>query len=141
MSKSRLQNDAGIIRNFYLKKPFPKGNVSVIEVHLNHGVSFSVGATSRAKSPVAIPKSKSQGGQFKPIVDSFSGRIMDTDAEYKALSAIADTLDGFDVSLREGKLYLYTERKPCESCKGIIQQFKAKYPKISIKIYWDYPYP
>ncbi len=66
---------------------------------------------------------------------------MDTDAEYKALSAIADTLDSFDVSFREGKLYLYTERKPCESCQEIIQQFKAKYPKISIEIYWDYPYP
>lgn len=135
MSKIRLQNDAQIIRNLYLKKPFPKGNVSVIEVHLNHGVSFGIGPTSRAKSPVSIPKSKSQGGQFEPIVDSFSGRIMDTDAEYKALSAIADTLDGFDVIFREGRLYLYTERKPCESCQGIIQQFEAKYPKISIEIF------
>ncbi|MDJ0731075.1 MAG: deaminase domain-containing protein [Crocosphaera sp.] len=54
---------------------------------------------------------------------------------------MADSLDSFDASLREGRLYLYTERKPCESCQGIIQQFEVKYPKISIEIFWDYPYP
>ncbi|MGB5771363.1 MAG: deaminase domain-containing protein [Crocosphaera sp.] len=139
--KESLGNDVVLLRDIYLKKPFPKGNVSVIEVYLKNGVSFCIGATSRAKSPVSIPKPKSQGGQFEPIIDSFSQRIMDTDAEYKALSAIADTLDSFDTFLREGVLYLYTERKPCESCQEIIQQFQAKYPKISIEVFWDYPYP
>lgn len=131
-----------MIREIYLKKRFPKGNVAVIEVHLANNISFGTGATSRAKSPTPKPKSKSEGGQFEPIIDSYSNRVMDTDAEYKALSMIADTLDLFDESELRGKLYLYTERKPCESCTYILQQFKHKYPNIEIAtVLWDYPYP
>ncbi|GBF79059.1 hypothetical protein [Aphanothece sacrum] len=76
--KTRLRHNAQIIRNLYLKKPFPKANVSIIEVYLENGISFAIGATSRVKSPVSIPQPKSQGGQFEPIIDSFSQRIMDT---------------------------------------------------------------
>lgn len=113
----------------------------MIALHLTTGVILGIGATSRAKSPVSIPKAKSQGGQCEPIIDSYSNRLMDTDAEYKALSAIADTLDMSSDSLVEVVLYLYTERKPCESCQGVVKQFKEKYPNIKIKIFWDYPYP
>jgi hypothetical protein len=137
-----LRQDARIIREKYLKKPIPKGNVAIVELYLDHGVIFGIGATSRAKSPIAIlPLPKSKGGQFEPSIDSYSQRIMDTDAEYKALSAIAETLEYFNNSLRQGKLYLYTERKPCESCQNIVEQFKAKFPQIHITIFWDYPYP
>jgi filamentous hemagglutinin len=38
-------------------------------------------------------------------------------------------------------LYLYTERKPCESCQGVINQFREKFPEIKITISWTYPYP
>lgn len=137
-----LSSDANLIRETYLKKPFPKGNVAVIEIHLANGRAFGAGATSRAKSPSFKPKLKSEGGQFEPIIDSYSNRLMDTDAEYKALSAIADTLDFFEGYEQQGKLYLYTEREPCESCSVVLQQFKHKYPLIEIaEIVWDYPYP
>ncbi len=139
---ARLRSDANLIREQYLNKPFPKGNVAVIEVYLSDGSSFGIGATSRAKSPVAKPKPRSEGGQFNAIVDPYSGHLMDTDAEYKALSAVADTLEmSYDREV-EGKLYLYTERKPCESCNGVIEQFKEKFPNIEISgVFWDYPYP
>jgi hypothetical protein len=137
-----LRDNANLIRKIYLKKPFPKGNVTVIEIHLANGRAFSTGATSRAKSPTSKPKLKSEGGQFEPIRDSYSKRLMDTDAEYKALSAIANTLDLFERYQQKGKLYLYTEREPCESCNYVLQQFKNKYPLIEIaEIWWDYPYP
>ncbi|MEL4897972.1 deaminase domain-containing protein [Crocosphaera sp. Alani8] len=139
--KENLEKDAKLLRDIYLKKPFPKGNISIIELHLKTGIIFGIGATSRVKSPVSIPKAKSQGGQFEAIIDSYSNRLMDTDAEYKGLSAIADTIDMSYDSLVEGVLYLYTERKPCESCQGIIKQFQEKYPNINIETFWDYPYP
>lgn len=139
---AELRSDAQLIRQKYLNKPVPKGNVAVIEVHLANGTSFGTGATSRLKSPVPKPKSKSMGGQFEPIIDSHSGRTMDTDAEYKALSAIANTLEIFYDREVEGYLYLYTERQPCESCNGVIEQFQAKFPNIKISgVFWDYPYP
>jgi hypothetical protein len=138
----RLRSDASLIREQYINKPFPRGNVAVIEVHLSDGTSFGIGATSRAKSPAAKPKARSEGGQLYPIVDPYSGRLMDTDAEYKALAAIADTLEiSYDPDV-EGKLYLYTERHPCESCNGVIEQFKGKFPNIEISaVFWDHPYP
>ena len=137
-----LRSAAKLIRQQYLKRPFPKGNVAVIEVHLSGGISFGIAGTSRAKSPATQPKVRSEGGQFEPIVDPYSGRVMDTDAEYKVLSAIADAIEiSYDPEV-EGKLYLYTERKPCESCNHVLEQFKEKFPNIEIsEVFWDYPYP
>ncbi len=61
---------------------------------------------------------------------------------YKVLSAIADTLEMFYNREVAGQLYLYTERKPCESCNGVIAQFKDKFPNIEISgVFWDHPYP
>ncbi|ACK72419.1 hypothetical protein PCC7424_4045 [Gloeothece citriformis PCC 7424] len=143
--KESLSADAALLRTIYLKKPFPSKNVAVVELHLKNGRVFGIGATSgpKKKNPLGIdiPKPKSQGGQFEPIVDSHSGYLMNTDSEYKALCAIADTLDMFYDSSVEGKLYLYTERRPCESCQEIVKQFKEKFSNIDVEVFWDYPYP
>lgn len=146
--KQHLREEAILLREEYLKLPVgknnvpPKANVAVIELYLKDKDDvIEVGATSRAKSPSPIPLAKSRGGQFEPIVDSYSGRLMDTDAEYKALSAIADTLENYYNCSVEGTLCLYTERQPCESCLGIIKQFKEKFYNIEIEVFWDYPYP
>jgi len=139
--EKRLRSNAQLIREQYLNKPFPKNNVAIIEVHLADQIFLSVGATSKAKSPVPKPKPKSAGGQFEPIVDSHSGYLMAADAEYKALSALAETLEMFDNPQIKGKLYLYSERNPCESCQGVITQFKQKFPNLEITLFWDYPYP
>ncbi|SKB13895.1 conserved hypothetical protein [Planktothrix sp. PCC 11201] len=66
---------------------------------------------------------------------------MDTDAEYKALSALAETLEMFDNPQIEGKLYLYSERKPCEICQEVIRQFTQRFPNLEITLFWDHPYP
>ncbi|WP_040957419.1 deaminase domain-containing protein [Planktothrix agardhii] len=133
--EERLRSDAELIREQYLQKKARKGNVAVIEVHLINGISFGVGATSRTKSPIPKPTSKSEGGQFDPII--YEGYLRDHDAEYKALSAVADTLEMFDNDQVEGKLYLYTERIPCRSCWGVIDQFKEKFPQIEIETFFN----
>ncbi|WP_414530002.1 deaminase domain-containing protein [Nodularia chucula] len=141
--KARLSASAATIRAAYLKKPIGKSNVTVAEIHIQGDVAFSVGATSRGgnKSPIPQPKPKSEGGQFEPTVDSRTHRLMDTDAEYKVLSTIADQLEIlYDLQV-EGNLYLYTELQPCESCENIIKQFQMKFPNIKIEVFWDYPYP
>jgi hypothetical protein len=117
--------------------------VAVAEVHLQFNVAFCVGGTSRGgkKSPIPQPKPKSEGGQFEPTIDSYSKRPMDTDAEYKVLSFIADTLEVFYDREVEGTLYLYTELQPCESCHNILRQFQKKFTLIKLKVFWDYPYP
>lgn len=133
-----------MIRSQYLGKPVGKSNVAIAEVYLSGNVVFCAGATSKGgkKSPIpSIPKPKSEGGQFEPARDSHTQRLMDTDAEYKVLSEIADKLEMiYDVQV-EGNLYLYTEFQPCESCNSVLRQFQQKFPNITIEIFWDYPYP
>ncbi|WP_445305788.1 deaminase domain-containing protein [Microcoleus sp. T3_D1] len=144
MRKEDLKADAVLIRQQYLKKPVGKGNVALAELQVKGGVAFCAAATSRggSKSPIReIPKPKSAGGQFEPAIDSRTQRMMDTDAEYKVLSQIADTLEMFYDLEVEGQLYLYTEFQPCESCNSILRQFKEKFPHIKIEVFWDYPYP
>jgi filamentous hemagglutinin len=47
MEEPNLISDAANIRDIYLNKPFPKGNIAIIEVRLEDGKAFGMGATSR----------------------------------------------------------------------------------------------
>jgi len=141
-----LKASAALIRERYLGKPIGSSNVAIAELYLTGNIAFCAGATSRGgrKSPIPkIPTPKSAGGQFEPSIDSRTrpNGLMDTDAEYKVLSEIADTLEMFYALRAEGKLYLYTEFQPCESCSSVLRQFKEKFPHIKIEVFWDYPYP
>jgi len=142
-----LQASAALIRDRYLRRTIdptkPIGNVAIAELYLTGNIAFCVGATSKGpgKSPIPqIPIPKSAGGQFEPATDSRTQRLMDTDAEYKVLSEIADTLEMFYDLQVEGRLYLYTELQPCESCNSVLRQFEEKFPHIKIQVFWDYPY-
>jgi hypothetical protein len=109
-------------------------------------LSFFAGATSRGKGKSPIPDKpmpRSEGGQFEPLVDSYTGRLMDTDAEYKVLSAIADNLDRLDEDPAKinGNLNLYSELQPCQSCESVVEQFKEKFPQIDVEIYYDLTFP
>ncbi|QUS61718.1 hypothetical protein IQE94_06530 [Synechocystis sp. PCC 7339] len=141
MTQQDIAEDAALIRRIYLDRDFPAGNVAVAELYFPDGRCFGMGATSRAMSPAPKPIPRSQGGIFEPSMDSHSDRIMDTDAEYKVLSAIADVLETHYNQDIQGKLYLYTERQSCESCQQVLQQFNQKFPNIEVEIEWSYPYP
>ncbi|MEB3228390.1 MAG: deaminase domain-containing protein [Synechocystis sp.] len=141
MVQDDLKEDAALVRHIYLHRAFPRGNVAVAELHFADGRCFGMGATSRAKSPAPKPLPRSQGGIFEPSLDFYSERIMDTDAEYKLLSAIAEVLETDSNHGAEGMLYLYTERKPCKSCEQVLQQFSQKFPNIEVRLEWSYPYP
>lgn len=144
MIKEDLRSRAAYIREVYLKKPIGKSNVAIADIYLSDGLAFCAGATARGKgkSPIAQPPlPKSEGGQFEPSIDSRTGRSMNTDAEYKVLSVIAETIEmAYDREV-EGSLYLYSELQPCESCNDVLRQFSEKFPNISTEIFWDHPYP
>ncbi|MBD2385344.1 deaminase domain-containing protein [Cylindrospermum sp. FACHB-282] len=146
--KERLRESAAQIRENILNKPIRlkpflqvKSNVAVAEVHIQGNVVFRREAISNNKSPIPIPTPKSQGGQFEPGIDFYSQRLMNTDAEYKVLSTIADALEmNYDLQV-EGYLYLYTELYPCESCQDVFRQFEEKFPNMKVQVFWCYPYP
>jgi len=51
---------------------------------------------------------RSQGGQSEPTIDPYSNRVMDTDAEYEVLSAIAEVIETHYNQNIAGQLFLYT---------------------------------
>jgi hypothetical protein len=66
---------------------------------------------------------------------------MDTDAEYKLYSWMADRIERAGNNQR-GKLYLYTELAQCESCLGLQAQFEAKFGRrVKVVVLHGYPYP
>ncbi|MCR6978220.1 hypothetical protein NS839_29070, partial [Pseudomonas aeruginosa] len=54
------------------------------------------------------------------------------DTEYKILDNIADQL-GSNTSAR-GAVNILTEKAACASCLNVAEQFKAKYPNITVNI-------
>ena len=54
------------------------------------------------------------------------------DTEYKILDNIADQL-GNNTSAR-GTVNILTEKAACASCLNVAEQFKAKYPNITVNI-------
>lgn len=138
----RLRAKAGDVRMAYIAKPVGKGNVAALEyVSLVQQEPIPVEATSRAKSPSPLPRPRSRGGYFEPATDPSTNRPMDTDAEYKALSALALQLDAAAMWQKMGVVYLFTERQPCASCASVIAQFEERFPLVSIVVEFDHPFP
>lgn len=58
--------------------------------------------------------------------------LRDEDTEFKIISAIDKELENkIETS---GKIILYTDLLPCDSCDFVIKKFLEKYPNISIEI-------
>jgi RHS repeat-associated protein len=56
----------------------------------------------------------------------------DFDTEVKILEEVAKDLP----KDARGTINLYTERKPCPSCKGVIEQFQQRFPNINLNVTW-----
>jgi hypothetical protein len=74
-----------------------------------------------------------------PNPDGSSGNDRQSDTEYKILEQIASRYWSDDPTQRvlvSGDVYLFTERMPCRSCEGVIEQFKEAFPNIRIHVEW-----
>ena len=140
-SFAHLRPKAGEVRAKSIGKEVGKGNVAVLEYcSLDCQMPISVEATSRGKSPAPKPQPRSQGGYFEPSIDPSTNRLMDTDAEYKALSALAAKLDA-TARQKFGVVYLFTELQPCRSCASVIVQFEERFPWVVVVLQFDAPFP
>ncbi|MBD2515606.1 hypothetical protein H6G93_11385 [Nostoc sp. FACHB-973] len=63
-----------------------------------------------------------------------TGHRRDLDSEYKILEAIAEKY----TNNREvkGKIELFTEREPCDSCEYVIKQFRQTLPNIQLNVHY-----
>jgi hypothetical protein len=99
-------------------------NVAVAEVNVG-GKSEMVTAVSGKASPRGtVPAPENPLFTTKP-----SGAMTrDYDSEVKLLEDVAKDLP----SDARGTISLYTERAPCNSCEGVIQQFRDRFPGINL---------
>lgn len=62
----------------------------------------------------------------------FNPGLRDSDTEWKLLEEIATRVNQGS----RGRISLYTERRPCDSCASVIREFREKYPDINLKVYY-----
>ncbi|MBD7923456.1 two-partner secretion domain-containing protein [Xanthomonas bonasiae] len=114
------------------------GNMAVADINID-GMPSQMAAHSRINNPTAEQQAKGIVGEgagiFQTqIVPNKSGVLISRagDSEAKILDNIAQKL-GDNVAAR-GSVTIFTERAACSSCMGVVEQFKAKYPNISVNI-------
>ena len=74
---------------------------------------------------IELPSLREDGSWTSPY-----NRKIDT--EYQIFSNVADRL-GSNYQAK-GKITIYSEKEVCVSCSSVAQQFKARYPNITIQI-------
>lgn len=114
-----------------------EGNVAFADVNIS-GLKTDWFAHSRIDALSDMKPAKAVSNiSLKPTNPVFSastagGFMRDVDTEYKILNDIAKALGNNTSAV--GKIKLFTERPPCDSCAKIIQQFSNKYKNIVIEV-------
>jgi RHS repeat-associated protein len=70
---------------------------------------------------------------FMPRVDKF---LRDKDSEIKILESVANQY--IDNPYVKGKIYLFSERSPCGSCREVIREFQKIFPNIEVQLEWHH---
>ena len=134
------QRRADALRSEFSHKDINKyGNVGIADIDIAGVDTKTLAAHSKIRE-----KNKGFVGDGKTQFDSLelpsfdkSGNLKEPynrnkDAEYQLFSNIADRLgNNYQAT---GKITIYTEKPICASCSNVAQQFKARYPNISIQI-------
>ena len=134
------QRRADALRSEFSHKDINKyGNVGIADIDIAGVDTKTLAAHSKIRE-----KNKGFVGDGKTQFDSLelpsfdkSGNLKEPynrnkDAEYQLFSNIADRLgNNYQAT---GKITIYTEKPICASCSNVAQQFKSRYPNISVQI-------
>lgn len=109
------------------------GNVAVAEIDIP-GIPKQMAAHSQVSDAGKGLIGSGSGNFVAQSVPNKAGDMVyrGIDTEYKILDNIADQL-GSNTSAR-GTVNILTEKAACASCLNVAEQFKAKYPNITVNI-------
>jgi filamentous hemagglutinin len=62
----------------------------------------------------------------------------DTDGEFKLLEGVARRLVK-NPNVR-GSIDLFSEKPPCRSCSGAVEQFNSLYPNVELRVFSEFSY-
>jgi RHS repeat-associated protein len=132
------------LRDDLIEKPIGTQNVASARLELDNGNVLYKDATSTNKGPLPDrPATLSDdNGLFDPTYDRISGRVMDTDSEFKLFDYLARELNKLPESQRSGTLDLFTEQDMCGSCFDLKGDFERMFGnKIKVNVSYKLPYP
>lgn len=112
---------------------YSKYNNSISSSNLNHDYSYNFGKENRIFDTTAVNSDNVIGGP-----NAFNRAV---DTESKILEDIAHQLgyNKFTVdNTIKGNVYLITERAPCPSCLGVIEQFEKMFPNVKVQVTYKY---
>ena len=99
-------------------------NVAIAEVVINGKRKLYAAVSGKASPAGTVNKPTKRIFKTRP-----SGAMpRKNDTEVKILEEIAEGLS----KKSKGKISIYTERAPCFSCQGVIEQFKKRFPDIEL---------
>ncbi|MEO3957483.1 hemagglutinin repeat-containing protein [Chromobacterium piscinae] len=138
-AKAELVQNVADLRSFLTGSAKKSGNMGVAQIDIP-GVQSLMAASSRLDNPSLAQQGRGFVGLVNEKFPSSSVITADgrdvhrsTDSEAKILNNIATQLgDNFSIV---GTINLMTERSPCESCSNVIQQFRQKYPNVTVNIF------
>ncbi|ELP3492920.1 hypothetical protein ISF08_31285 [Pseudomonas aeruginosa] len=109
------------------------GNVAIAEIDIP-GIPRQMAAHSQVSDAGKGLIGSGSGNFVAQSVPNKAGDMVyrGIDTEYKILDNIADQL-GSNTSAR-GTVNILTEKAACASCLNVAEQFKAKYPNITVNI-------
>jgi hypothetical protein len=110
-------------------------NIALADFVLGNEPNSLVAVSGQVTRPgtVGLPNS--------PIFQTFEvppGHSRAYDSEYKLLEELAARYD--QTPRVAGQVYLFTERPPCASCSFVIEQFRQRFPNITLTVtHAEYP--
>ncbi|MBQ0922276.1 DUF637 domain-containing protein, partial [Hydrogenophaga aromaticivorans] len=117
------------------------GNMGVAQIDIP-GIQPTMAASSQINVPSAA---QAESGFVGKVQETFPSSVVptggaepfpllrDVDSEAKILNNVAAQLG--DNTAVTGTINLLTERAPCASCSNVIDQFKAKYPNVTVNVF------
>ncbi|HHE3577036.1 deaminase domain-containing protein [Pasteurella multocida] len=111
------------------------GNVAVAKIDIEGLNIKQLAGHSRIDKPMrGFIGSKDSKFHYLFLEPKGGGALIprNTDSEYKILSNLAEQLG--DNPLAKGNVTIFTERRACVSCLGVIKQFEQRYPNVKLNI-------
>lgn len=104
-----------------------KRNIAFAEYEINGSTGEIIGVSGKADraGTAGVPNQR----KFKTITTP-DGNPRTLDAEVKILEELASQLP----SNASGKVHLFSELPFCQSCSGVIKQFKEQFPNVEVII-------
>jgi len=126
--KQFLRRSEDIRRELNIKPG--KRNVGIADYTIDGQTGILEAVSGETNHNGFVPLRNPQDQNFTTFTPDEGGGYGDVDTEAKILEEISSRFNPNS----SGRIVLYTDRPPCRSCKGVIDQFEQRHPNIQVEV-------